>query len=83
MNLHEMYQTLLRRGMPEHPRLLWFAGLWMDHHPLKSDRRAAEAHDDDARDLITMWASGWMGKRSQEILKAILAATEHLEPQKS
>jgi hypothetical protein len=69
-DLHVQYETLRRRGMPEHPRLEWPAV-----SPLKMTARASGKgwwyvdqeglwslqHDDDARDLITLHALRWFG----------------------
>lgn len=144
MNLHEQYETLVKRGMPPVPRLMlsevykqpgtmgpdfipmlvewqWTTGR---DHP---ESKFIEIHPDEARDLITMHALRWLstvrqdstprihkptlelgyyehdddlrfvmrgvkqgsavyegqhiGPLAEAILDAILAATEHLEPQ--
>lgn len=57
---HEIYETLIRRGCPKHPRL-W---TWRDVKP-DGTRVSGFAlgpsgiSDDDARDLLTMHAARW------------------------
>jgi hypothetical protein len=71
MNLHEQYTTLLRRGMPEHPRLRWAnnAAGYGDQEDWRALQKCEPWHgwvppemepiEDDARDLITMHAAKW------------------------
>ena len=67
--LHEAYATLLRRGMPEHPRLMTvcdFSTGVGDHNYFGLSGQRMDAvnpmfrlDEDDARDLITMHALRW------------------------
>lgn len=60
MTLHEQYDTLLRRGMPGHPRLLC-RGDWFAHAYTEDDRGYYPAFPtDDVRDLLTMHALRWL-----------------------
>lgn len=63
MELREIYETLLRRGMPEHPRLAHVydgcASIWILTGDSSEQLELATFGDDnetDARDLITMHA---------------------------
>lgn len=62
-SLHEQYETLRRRGMPEHPRLRRKQGVWIlndtnSHSP--AVRLSDALYPDDARHLITMHAIKWV-----------------------
>lgn len=65
MNLHEIYKTLLRRGMPEHPWLHYAYGPGSRFHLVDMSKNthvlsARTAVDDSvARDLIAMHAARW------------------------
>lgn len=59
MNLNEIYEKLLRRGMPWHPRLQAWYGKWYDHNPTLADSPSWPIHPDDARDLIEAHARRW------------------------
>lgn len=127
MELREIYETLLRRGMPEHDELEWRGsedfgiGVWVFNksEPISFGNGPMFMGERYARDLITMhalrwlktlpgmrggcqrWQDGWnvfldddywSGKKNDpriykfaanECLDAILAATAHLEPQKT
>ena len=83
INLHKAYKTLLRRGMPAHPAVRWggmahwYSGV-VGHEPV-------EMCEPDARDLITAHALRWLyGDNARyftgDVLGAILADTDHLEP---
>lgn len=96
MNLHEIYEMLMRRGMPKHRDLVWTAFA----EPcvacaLNGD--VAILTTNTAHDLIAMHALRWAGTLGLGLdevdicetagsgnaywtLERILAATEHLEP---
>lgn len=65
MSLHEQYEALLRRGMPQHPRLAYYGlGEWyLQTCSVMGDGDvdySSERIDDaDARDLVTMHAMRW------------------------
>lgn len=90
MELREIYETLLRRGMPEHPRLLscfWpeQGHYWAQPNPeLLSSAPGPTIAADDACDLITMRALRWVNSfpLSMKLKCAhycLGAATESLE----
>lgn len=63
MTLHETYTALIRRGMPEHPRLQHVSAdfcAWSLAYPITSVANAQDhrcgVNIDDARDLVTMHA---------------------------
>lgn len=59
-DLHTQYQTLLRRGMPEHLRLSWRYGIqWVLKRHVSHQHGHVEA-EEDARDLVTMHAVRWL-----------------------
>lgn len=59
MTLTELYETLVRRGMPEHPRLKYAHGQWFILVCKADDPWELVDDDDDARDLLTMHAIRW------------------------
>lgn len=79
MNLHEIYQTLLRRGMPGHPRLkvatwhgdspsgaVWLTMWGEPPEPwleMLVNGFWQKVTDDDASDMITMHALRWCLKK--------------------
>lgn len=81
MNLHEIYQTLLKRGMPE----LGHGFTYHDHGDEVGVCPALNGHfipEPIAQDLITLDALRWLLDEpayGPSILEAILAATAHLE----
>jgi hypothetical protein len=90
MNLHEIYETLLRRGMSEHPELVW-----RDHGmlgPWTMDVWAGDAESEVVADLLAMHALRWInsGPRmnhgcatdgdAMTVLRWIVDVTAHLEP---
>lgn len=60
MNLHAIYETLLRRGMPEHANLEWNA-VWKRF--ILDDIFDVGINESDARDLVTMHALQWARDR--------------------
>jgi hypothetical protein len=95
MNLHEIEETLLRRGMRKHPRLKYvstdatgsdwaYAGCW--------EMQGIFVNDEDAADLLVMHALRWIngGPRmnhgcatdgdAMTVLRWIVGVTAHLEP---
>ena len=84
MTLHEIYATLLRRGMPMRTGLLRYTDGWR-----LCSRRISDGEwvvsESDAADLLTMHAWRWHGGGEirvapEHVLMAILHATKHLEP---
>lgn len=122
MNLHEIYEMLMRRGMPKHQEIRYDGYTGDGDVPSWGDGSVWGFYDGDeplmacseqqARDLITMHALRWalgrldsetarnaaylevfsdgscvierggevLGESDRDILAAILAATECLEP---
>ncbi len=83
MNLHEQYQALIARGMPEHPRLHLCDGLWSLHESVEEYGDDGALDDADARDLVTMHAMRWMRKRETEqdpLLASMVDAVPDLDP---
>lgn len=68
MNLREQYETLLRRGMPEHDELEWRGsedfgiGVWVfsKNEPIQFGIGPVFMGERFARDLITMHALRWI-----------------------
>lgn len=81
MTLHEIYETLLRRGMPEHPTLrhgsvpLYPAGVItsadMGNLWTLNGVRVAES---DARDLLTMHALRWWVRVKTDVQTRVTVA---------
>ena len=64
MTLHELYATLIARGMPEHPRLRLVPSRHGEYWANGADGYCdAPFHDDDARAIITQHALAWAYKR--------------------
>lgn len=95
MTLREQYETLLRRGMPAHPRLKWNEEKEAFYFDGRGDGLGILIVDTWARDLITMHALRWVNGLhnvhwrnglhystgdGNKTLTDILAATAHLEP---
>lgn len=68
MNLHEQYKTLMNRGMPEHPTLVWncidndlgpIATLKVCFQKYPVTLKSMVNDAPDARDLLTMHALRW------------------------
>ena len=71
MELREIYETLLRRGMPEHDELEWRGsedfgiGVWVFNksEPISFGNGPIFMGERYARDLITMHALRWANER--------------------
>lgn len=64
MTLHEIYNKLLRRGCPEHPRVRyserpWYTGTHWGYHDEDDGKPLMSADAADARAIITMHALEW------------------------
>lgn len=89
MNLREIYETLLRRGMPKHPNLATYYGITgIQHKGMDYD-----PEPEDLADMMVMHALRWLNGGSQRFrhgvacdgeamptLMFILEESEHLEP---
>lgn len=78
MTLHEIYETLRRRGMPSHEHLRPVGGL-LCHNAFDDEygwQSTTALPDEDTRDLITMHALRWaLGRLDSESARA----SAHLE----
>lgn len=83
MDLYELTRALVRRGMPEHPRVQWWDNLhcWAGDYTgwvyeVDEEGCPIPPNDDDLRDLITMHALRWFKGRVERHWNGDFRATK-------